>query len=139
MKEVILMIISGLGALFILLAAIGLLRMPDYYLRVSVTTKAATLGIGLVLVAASLYFNDFSITSRAVAIIVFMFLTAPVGAHMISRASYINDTPMWEGSVVDDIKDQYDPETHVLKSGFESPDDAADTGKGNFRSEDSED
>jgi multicomponent Na+:H+ antiporter subunit G len=139
MKDIILMIISGLGALFILLAAIGLLRMPDYYLRVSVTTKAATLGIGLVLVAASLYFNDFSITSRVVAIIVFMFLTAPVGAHMISRASYINDTPMWDGSVVDDLKGQYDPKTHALKSGFETSEDAKDAGKGHFKSEDSED
>jgi multicomponent Na+:H+ antiporter subunit G len=139
MKDVILMIISGLGALFILLAAVGLLRMPDYYLRVSVTTKAATLGIGLVLVAASLYFNEFSITSRAVAIIVFMFLTAPVGAHMISRASYINDTPMWDGSVVDDLKNQYDPKNHTLKSGFETIDEKDDAGKGHFRSDDSED
>jgi multicomponent Na+:H+ antiporter subunit G len=140
MKDIILMILSGLGALFILLAAIGLLRMPDYYLRVSVTTKAATLGIGLVLVAASIYFNDFSITSRAIAIVVFMFLTAPVGAHMISRASYINDIPLWDKSLVDDLKDQYDPNTHELKSGFEKSKPEEDgAGKGHFRTEDSED
>jgi len=139
MKEIILMVISGLGALFIFLAAVGLLKMPDYYLRVSVTTKAATLGIGLILLVAALYFKDFSITSRVIAIIVFMFLTAPVGAHMISRASYINDTPLWDGSVVDDLKGQYDADTHALKSGFEAPDTYEDTGKGHFRSEDSED
>ena len=49
--------LSTLGALFILLAAIGVIRMPDLYLRISVTTKAATLGIGLLLIAAGCLFS----------------------------------------------------------------------------------
>jgi multicomponent Na+:H+ antiporter subunit G len=70
--------LSSVGAVFILLAAVGIVRMPDFYLRVSVTTKAATLGIGLVLIAAAVYFKDGSVTSRVVAIILFLLLTAPV-------------------------------------------------------------
>lgn len=139
MIDILIMVIAALGSIFILLAAIGLLRMPDYYLRVSVTTKAATLGIGLIMVAAMLYFNDFAVSSRAIAIIVFIFLTAPVGAHMISRASYIIDTPLWEESVVDDLKGQYDPETHELKSGLESPTAEEKSGKGHFRAVEEED
>jgi multicomponent Na+:H+ antiporter subunit G len=115
MVDYLIMLLSAVGALFILLAAIGILRMPDLYLRISVTTKAATLGIGLVLAGAALYFNDYSVTSRVLAIILFLFLTAPVGAHMIGRAAYFIGTPLWKKSVVDDLKGQYEPDALELK------------------------
>lgn len=108
--------LSSLGALFILLAAIGVVRMPDLYLRISVTTKAATLGIGLILGASAIYFNDSAITSRVLAIILFMLLTAPVGAHMIGRASYFTGVKMWKNSKIDDLKGKYHPKTHELSS-----------------------
>lgn len=116
MSEIFIFILSTMGALFILLAAIGVVRMPDLYLRISVTTKAATLGIGLILGAAAIYFGDTAITSRVMAIILFMLLTAPVGAHMIGRASYFTGVKMWLDSQYDDLKDQYDPKTHKLSS-----------------------
>ncbi|WP_035073071.1 monovalent cation/H(+) antiporter subunit G [Anditalea andensis] len=116
MTEIIIIILSSLGALFILLAAIGVVRMPDLYLRISVTTKAATLGIGLILAAAAYYFNDLSITSRVMAIILFMLLTAPVGAHMLGRASYFTGVKMWKNSEHDDLKGKYHPKTHKLAS-----------------------
>ncbi len=115
MTSALIIILSTLGALFILLAAIGVVRMPDLYLRISVTTKAATLGIGLVLIAAALYFNDLSITTRVSAIIVFMLLTAPVGAHMLGRASYFSGVKLWDKSVFDDLKGKY-AENHRLSS-----------------------
>lgn len=116
MNEIIIYILSTAGALFILLAAIGVVRMPDLFLRISVTTKAATLGIGLILVAAAVYFQDSAITSRVLAIILFMLLTAPVGAHMIGRASYFTGVKLWINSRHDDLKGKYDPKTHKLSS-----------------------
>ena len=116
MTEIFIIILSTLGTLFIFLAAIGVVRMPDLYLRISVTTKAATLGIGLILVAAAVYFNEASITSRVLAIILFMLLTAPVGAHMIGRASYFTGIKLWKKSVHDDLKGKYHPRTHALSS-----------------------
>lgn len=110
------MVVCAAGALFILLAAIGLIRMPDFYLRLSVTTKAATLGIGLMLCGAAIYFNDISVTSRVFAIIIFLFLTAPVGAHMIGRSSYFIGTKLWKKSIIDELKDQYEQDSHILKS-----------------------
>jgi monovalent cation/proton antiporter MnhG/PhaG subunit len=62
--------------------------------------KAATLGIGLILISAAIYFGDISVTSRVMAIIFFLFLTAPVAAHMIGRASYFIGTELWEKSVL---------------------------------------
>jgi multicomponent Na+:H+ antiporter subunit G len=116
MIDILVMILCSIGAAFILLAAIGIVRMPDFYLRVSVTTKAATLGIGLILIGAAFYFKDGSVTSRVVAIILFLLLTAPVGAHMIGRTSYFIGTKLWEKTVLNELEDQYDEETHELYS-----------------------
>jgi multicomponent Na+:H+ antiporter subunit G len=130
MTEIIVIGLTSLGALFIFLAAIGVVRMPDLYLRISVTTKAATLGIGLVLIAAAIYFNDLSITTRVSAIILFMLLTAPVGAHMIGRASYFTGVKMWGKSRFDDLKGQYHPKTHRLSSGEEPKEKAREVESG---------
>lgn len=116
MTDLIIMLLSTIGALFILMAAIGMLRMPDFYGRLSVTTKATTLGIGLALVATAVYFDLSSITSKVVAIIFFLFITAPVAAHMIGRAAYFIGIQLWEGSVIDELKGRYNQETHELRS-----------------------
>lgn len=116
MSNVLIVSLASLGSIFILLAAIGLIRMPDLYLRISVTTKAATLGIGLLLACAAIYFGTLSITSRVVAIIFFMLLTAPVGAHLIGRASYFTGIPLWKKSVMDNLKGKYELGTHELGS-----------------------
>ncbi len=122
MNDIFIAVLSTLGTLFVLLAAIGVIRMPDTYLRISVTTKAATLGIGLILAAAAIYFSDLSITSRVLAIILFIFLTAPVGAHLIGRASYFIGVKLWKKSVIDDLEGKYKKSTHELMSNDEEND-----------------
>lgn len=107
MTDIIIMILSGTGAIFILLAAIGLVRMPDVYLRISVTTKAATLGVGLILAGAGAYFGEASVVSRVVAIICFLLLTAPVAAHMVGRTAYFTGTELWKKSEIDELKGKY--------------------------------
>ncbi|MDN3595643.1 monovalent cation/H(+) antiporter subunit G [Zunongwangia endophytica] len=120
-------IIITLGTLFVLLAAVGLIRMPDTYLRISVNTKAATLGIGLLLVGVALYFYDLSTTSRAFIIILFLFLTAPVGAHLIGRASYFIGNKLWDQSKMDDLQGKYQRNSHILKSEIDdTPEDNVD-------------
>ena len=116
MSSIIIVILITLGTLFVLLAAIGMVRMPDTYLRISVTTKAATLGVGLLLVSSAIFFNDLSTTSRALVIILFVLLTAPVSAHLIGRASYFMGVKLWYKSVMDDLHGKYQKKTHVLKS-----------------------
>ena len=107
MINIIVSVLATLGTAFVLLAAVGILRMPDTYLRMAVTTKAATLGVGLILMAAAVYFADLSTGTRVLAIIVFILLTNPIGAHLIGRASYIKGNKLWEGSVMDDLKGKY--------------------------------
>lgn len=115
MIEIILAILSTVGALSILFASIGILRMPDFYLRLSVTVKASTLGVGLLLICAAIMFPDVSVTTKAIAIIFFLIITAPIGAHMIGRAAYFTGTPLWKGTIVNELEGMYDQETHELE------------------------
>ncbi|MCL7988166.1 monovalent cation/H(+) antiporter subunit G [Sphingobacterium sp. lm-10] len=117
MINIILGFLSTIGALSILFASIGLIRMPDFYLRLSVTVKASTLGVGLFLICAAIMFpNDISVTTKAIAIIFFLIITAPVAAHMIARTAYITGTPLWKETVIDELHGMYNKETHELKS-----------------------
>lgn len=106
----------AIGTAFILLAAVGVVRMPDVYMRMQVSTKGASLGAGCVLLAVPVFFGDTAIFVRALLIITFVFLTTPISAHMLARAAYIVGVPLWEGSVVDELAGRYDPETGELAS-----------------------
>ncbi len=117
-------IVAGLmilGAFFIFIASLGLVRMPDLFLRMSATSKAATLGAGLILLATVIYFNDFAITIRVLSIIAFITLTIPVAAHMIGRAAYFDGVPLWEKTEIDELRGHYDLDTHELESEPRSP------------------
>ncbi|TCK83436.1 monovalent cation/H(+) antiporter subunit G [Albibacterium bauzanense] len=116
MNDVLIMIFSGLGVLFILIASIGIVRMPDFFLRLSVTVKATTLGVGFILLSTVIYFGDLSVTTKSLAIILFLLLTSPVGAQLIGRVSYFTGTKLWKNSVLDELKGKYNEETHVLGS-----------------------
>lgn len=116
MTEIIIEIIASIGAVFVLLAAIGVLKMPDLFLRISVTTKAATLGVGLMLVGVIIHFSDFYTTTRSIAIVLFVFLTAPIGAHLIGRAAYIFGVPLWKNNRIDQLEGHYHRTTHDLHS-----------------------
>lgn len=92
------------GAAFMLLASVGVVRFPDCYSRMHAATKSGTLGkVGLV-VAVMLYFGDTGVSTRALLVIVFFFLTTPVAAHMIGRAAYRSGVPLWDRTVVDEWK-----------------------------------
>lgn len=92
MTQEYLMYIAGglmvLGALFSLLAAVGLLRLPDLYLRMHAASKAGTMGAGLLLASVACVAFDVSVVLRALAGFVFLLLTAPVGAHLLAKAAY---------------------------------------------------
>jgi multicomponent Na+:H+ antiporter subunit G len=104
------------GASFLLLASIGIIRMPDLFQRIQAATKASTLGVGCIILALAVHFNDFGITVRALLVIAFFFLTAPVAAHVIGRAAYFVGVPLWEKTIVDELRGHYHSSTHTLES-----------------------
>lgn len=96
------------GVTFIVLSSIGLLRLPDFYIRISVITKAITLGITLILLGIGIYFNDLVISSKVLTIISFMVITSPVSAHIIARAAIKKKVPFWKKTILKDFQPYLD-------------------------------
>ncbi len=92
------------GAIFALLAAVGLWRLPDIYSRMHAASKAGTLGSGLMLIALAVHAGDTATTSRAIAGVVFFLLTAPISAHLLAKAAYAVGYRLTDESVVDELK-----------------------------------
>ncbi len=89
-----------IGALFFILGGIGLLRMPDVYNRMQASTKTTTLGLMSIILGVGLMQPYWII--KAIVIIIFIALTAPVGASAMARAAYKSGIPLWEGTVHND-------------------------------------
>lgn len=120
MKEYIILFFLIIGALFILTAAIGLLKMPDVYLRMSASTIAATFGVAAMLIAVAIHFGSVRISLHVAGIIVFLILTVPIGAHMMARASNISGLPKWKKTVRNDLEGKYKPKNHGFRSSSET-------------------
>lgn len=83
------------GVFFAVVAAVGLVRLPDLYTRAHSTSKSETLGAVLALAAVALAFGDDLSTVKAVLLLVFMFLTNPTAAHAIARAASEQGIEPW--------------------------------------------
>jgi multicomponent Na+:H+ antiporter subunit G len=75
------------GTLFSVLAALGMLRLPDVYTRMHAASKAGAVGAGFILVAIALVSLDVAVALRAIVAVFFLLLTTPVSAHLLARAS----------------------------------------------------
>ncbi len=113
------------GTLLMLISAIGMIRLPDFYLRMSAITKAATLGLFLLLIGLALYFNILGLSIKSFIIIVLVLLTNPVGAHAIARAAYMSGTKLWEGNIIDELKEMTDRKDELEEQLKESPKNSA--------------
>ena len=102
MTDIVTAIVWLVGSAFALLAAIGVLRMPDVFTRMQASTKASTLGLGCLLIGTALQMGDLGSMIRVATIGAFVLLTTPVAGHVIARASYFSDVPLWAGTVLDE-------------------------------------
>lgn len=91
------------GAIFSLLAAVGILRFPDLYTRMHAASKAGTIGSGLLLLAAGVHSVDAAILIRALAGFFFFVLTAPISAHLLAKAAHQAGYKLTKLSVVDQL------------------------------------
>jgi multicomponent Na+:H+ antiporter subunit G len=96
-----------LGAFLSLVSTLGLIRMPDVYLRSHAASKSTTLGTLSILFAAFLFFwfKMGHVSMQLLLAILFVFLTSPVSGHLNSRAAYRTGVRLWKGSTHDDLKE----------------------------------
>ena len=116
-------LLMALGALLILIAAVGIVRMPDLLGRMQASSKAGTLGTILILAGVALAHGDAGVVVEAILVIVFLFLTAPVAAHVIARAAQRSGSVVSTELVIDELSDGADA---PARQGRTSSHDATD-------------
>lgn len=114
MSDLVAAVAMVLGGAFMLLSAVGMVRMPDVYMRLQVASKASSLGAGLLMLAVAVYFAELGMAVRALLVVAFIFLTTPVSAHLLGRAAYLTGVPLWSGTGEDALRGAYDPERGTL-------------------------
>ena len=93
------------GVLLALIAGIGLQRFPDVFARMHAATKPATLGVALVLIGAALRMPDTGAVAKLLLVVVLQFITAPLGSHLVGRATYRAGTELSDQTAVDELAD----------------------------------
>lgn len=94
--NIIISIFLLVGCLFALLAAIGVVRMPDIYCRMHSATKAGAFGSALILIAVMLAYPTPRVWIGSLAILFFFYLTAPIAAHLVGRICYRSKLSIWK-------------------------------------------
>ena len=107
MREIISALLLLGGAFFTLAASMGILRLPDFFLRVHAITKAGTLGVGMIFLGVAVFFGELAVVTRALATVAFVLVTAPVSSHLIGRAGYLDRVEMWKGTSIDELRELY--------------------------------
>lgn len=98
------------GSFFGLVAALGVIRLPDFYCRMHAATKAGAFGGSLLVIAAMIQFPDPWVIFEGILIILFFYFTTPIAAHILGRAAYRIHTPAWEKTSLDELKSCYEEE-----------------------------
>lgn len=115
-KDIISSIFILVGAIFMIISAIGMIRLPDFYIRNSASTKAVVLGVMLILSGVGIHFNDIMIFIEIFAILFFIFLISPLAAHIVARSAVITNVKFWDKTILKDLKN-FNPEKKKEKNG----------------------
>ncbi len=121
MSEWLVTILALTGVGVSVLAAVGICRMPDLYMRMQAATKSATLGASCLILAAGIRMESMGAFTQALLVIAFLFLTVPVSSHMIGRAAYASGVELWSRSVVDELQEHTSDPAQSLSSAEEAP------------------
>ena len=116
MITVVVSLVILVGVFFVLIAALGVFRMPDLYTRMHAATKAGAFGGSLLLIAACIFFASWGVAIKCLLVIVIFYATTPIASHMIGRAAYLLKVQKWSGTVIDEMSGRYDLQKRHLKS-----------------------
>jgi len=108
------------GAGFMFVAALGVVRFPDLYTRMHAVSKSGSLALGCILLAVAIQHPTPTVIGKCFLVLLFIFLTTPIAAHMIGRAAFLLKVPFWRGTVSNELKDRYSDDRTNLSSGLPS-------------------
>jgi len=91
------------GLLFMLIGSLGVVRLPDGFHRVHAVSVCATLGLTGMLLAACFHVGSLVLISKAAMTIVFLFVAAPAGSHLLAKAAHDANLPQWDRTLSDEL------------------------------------
>ncbi len=104
-------ILMWLSALFVLagsvvtfIAALGVLRLPDFFMRMHAATKAGVVGPSLLLIGAGFFDPSWSAWITIFLAILFLLTTTPIAGHLIGKAGYVGGVDLWGGTIRNDLE-----------------------------------
>jgi len=105
MSSIIAFFILG-GAFFGFVAAIGIIRLPDMYTRLHAASKSSTLGVMMMMTGTFLYFwyVEGYVDTELILAVVFIFITAPVAAHLLGRSGFHADVEPYQLTILNELK-----------------------------------
>lgn len=92
------------GAALCLLASVGVLRLPDFFMRMHAATKAGVAGCGLLLIGVAFAYPSPGMWTKVAIAIAFLLLTTPIAGHLLARAGYVAGVPLWRGTRGDQLR-----------------------------------
>jgi len=101
--QVIGIIITGMGIIFLFLGSLGVFRLPDVYNRLQAGTKCTTLGAFLTIIGVGMTNPDWFLKTLVIAL--FILITNPISNHALGRASRKSGVALCDRSVVDKTKE----------------------------------
>lgn len=104
-----------IGVSFTVLAAVGILRMPDVYTRMQASTKSSTVGVSCLILATAIRLETLGALTQALLVVAFLFLTVPVASHMIGRAAYASGVKLWSETLLDEYKAHVENQRSISK------------------------
>ncbi|WOV86415.1 monovalent cation/H(+) antiporter subunit G [Sporosarcina oncorhynchi] len=107
LANILIVLTITVGTIFTIVTMIGILRLPDVYTRAHAASKSATLGVLSILLGVFFHFwlNEGHFSIQLLLGIVFLFITSPIGGHLMGRAAYMSGVKPTEMTVGDDLKE----------------------------------
>ncbi|PIC88759.1 Na+/H+ antiporter subunit G [Sporosarcina sp. P21c] len=121
--DIIIVLLVTAGIVFTIVTVIGILRLPDVYTRAHAASKSATLGVMSLLLGIFLHFwwNEGHFSIQLLLGIAFLFITSPIGGHLMTRAAYMSGVEPTKLTIGDDLKEAVIE--HRKESNKNTPDD----------------
>lgn len=94
-------VLSGAAVTFI--AALGVLRLPDFFMRMHAATKAGVVGPSLLLIGAGFYEPAWATWIKIALAILFLLMTTPIASHLLGKAGFLGGVRLWEGTSRNDL------------------------------------
>ena len=100
-REIAALLLTAAGMFFLIASTVGVLRLPDFYTRLHASGNCETLGLMLSILGIAVYETSLLLSLKLIIIFLLVFVCNPIGTHVLGRAAYKADWPVWQKDMED--------------------------------------